>query len=182
MIYLASIDILHSKCLETHLRSFPPHTAPAGYTCPTCSTPVSFQHLLFPIVDLILTHSLQTQRSQIYYHVSSLQMIERAQTSRVLWMGELLITWNGFPLESFPVTIFCPLDALKRYQWRPWKALCVCVCVCDTDGQLILGAHMCQDSNCVWSFYQYGVSALENRTCSASAQVKLRLFDQNGII
>ncbi|CAM6129562.1 unnamed protein product [Calypogeia fissa] len=37
---LGCFHILHSGCLEKHLRSFPPHTAPAGYTCPTCTTPI----------------------------------------------------------------------------------------------------------------------------------------------
>ncbi|KAL3698499.1 hypothetical protein R1sor_012575 [Riccia sorocarpa] len=37
---LGCFHILHSHCLETHLRSFPPHTAPAGYVCPSCSTPI----------------------------------------------------------------------------------------------------------------------------------------------
>ncbi|KAL2645214.1 hypothetical protein R1flu_012801 [Riccia fluitans] len=37
---LGCFHILHSHCLETHLRSFPPHTAPAGYVCPLCSTPI----------------------------------------------------------------------------------------------------------------------------------------------
>ncbi|BBN03483.1 hypothetical protein MPTK1_2g23850 [Marchantia polymorpha subsp. ruderalis] len=37
---LGCFHILHSHCLEAHLRSFPPHTAPAGYVCPSCSTPI----------------------------------------------------------------------------------------------------------------------------------------------
>ncbi|CAM6051890.1 unnamed protein product [Sphagnum compactum] len=37
---LGCLHILHSSCLQSHLQSFPPHTAPAGYVCPTCSTSV----------------------------------------------------------------------------------------------------------------------------------------------
>lgn len=33
-------DVLHVDCLEKHLESFPPYTAPAGFVCPTCSVPL----------------------------------------------------------------------------------------------------------------------------------------------
>ncbi|KAF6135711.1 hypothetical protein GIB67_028282 [Kingdonia uniflora] len=37
---LGCLDVLHTSCLVSHLQSFPPHTAPAGYTCPSCSTSI----------------------------------------------------------------------------------------------------------------------------------------------
>ena len=37
---LECADVIHSDCLVSHVKSFPPQTAPAGYVCPACSTPV----------------------------------------------------------------------------------------------------------------------------------------------
>lgn len=37
---LGCLHVFHLSCFSKHLQSFPPHTAPAGYTCPVCSTPV----------------------------------------------------------------------------------------------------------------------------------------------
>lgn len=37
---LGCLHVVHTHCLVSHLQSFPPHTAPAGYVCPGCSTPV----------------------------------------------------------------------------------------------------------------------------------------------
>ncbi|MCO5570308.1 hypothetical protein L7F22_024026 [Adiantum nelumboides] len=37
---LGCLHIFHLPCLSKHLQSLPPHTAPAGFTCPVCSTPV----------------------------------------------------------------------------------------------------------------------------------------------
>ncbi|KAJ7539078.1 hypothetical protein O6H91_11G076300 [Diphasiastrum complanatum] len=37
---LGCLHILHISCLELHLKSFPSHTAPAGYVCPGCSVPI----------------------------------------------------------------------------------------------------------------------------------------------
>jgi len=34
------IDVMHTKCLISHIQSFPTQTAPAGYVCPSCSTPI----------------------------------------------------------------------------------------------------------------------------------------------
>jgi len=36
------IDVMHTKCLISHIQSFPTQTAPAGYVCPSCSTPVNW--------------------------------------------------------------------------------------------------------------------------------------------
>ncbi|XP_059652994.1 uncharacterized protein LOC132300079 [Cornus florida] len=37
---LGCLHIIHTNCLVSHIKSFPPHTAPAGYVCPDCSTSV----------------------------------------------------------------------------------------------------------------------------------------------
>ncbi|GAV90491.1 hypothetical protein CFOL_v3_33900 [Cephalotus follicularis] len=36
-IRLGCLHVIHSNCLVSHIKSFPPHTAPAGYVCPMCS-------------------------------------------------------------------------------------------------------------------------------------------------
>ncbi|XP_057846773.2 uncharacterized protein LOC131056460 isoform X1 [Cryptomeria japonica] len=37
---LGCLHVVHTHCMVSHLESFPPHTAPAGYVCPACSSPV----------------------------------------------------------------------------------------------------------------------------------------------
>ncbi|XP_010272385.1 PREDICTED: zinc finger protein-like 1 homolog isoform X2 [Nelumbo nucifera] len=37
---LGCLHVIHTKCLVSHIKSFPPHTAPAGYVCPMCSTSI----------------------------------------------------------------------------------------------------------------------------------------------
>ncbi|XP_030475532.2 uncharacterized protein LOC115692722 [Syzygium oleosum] len=37
---LGCLHVIHTNCLVSYVQSFPPHTAPAGYTCPACSTPI----------------------------------------------------------------------------------------------------------------------------------------------
>ncbi|GKV19830.1 hypothetical protein SLEP1_g30042 [Rubroshorea leprosula] len=37
---LGCLHVLHTNCLVSHVKSFPPHTAPAGYVCPSCSAPI----------------------------------------------------------------------------------------------------------------------------------------------
>ncbi|KAF7113431.1 hypothetical protein RHSIM_RhsimUnG0124800 [Rhododendron simsii] len=37
---LGCLHIMHTNCLVSHIKGFPPHTAPAGYSCPACSTPI----------------------------------------------------------------------------------------------------------------------------------------------
>ncbi|XP_016691613.2 zinc finger protein-like 1 isoform X2 [Gossypium hirsutum] len=34
---LGCLHVIHTTCLVSHIKSFPPHTAPAGYVCPSCS-------------------------------------------------------------------------------------------------------------------------------------------------
>ncbi|KAM1152230.1 hypothetical protein ACFX15_034216 [Malus domestica] len=37
---LGCLHVIHTSCLVSHIKSFPSHTAPAGYVCPTCSTSI----------------------------------------------------------------------------------------------------------------------------------------------
>ncbi|XP_044507276.1 zinc finger protein-like 1 homolog [Mangifera indica] len=37
---LGCLHVIHTSCLASHIKSFPPHTAPAGYVCPSCSTAI----------------------------------------------------------------------------------------------------------------------------------------------
>lgn len=37
---LGCLHIIHTSCLVSHIKSYPPHTAPAGYVCPQCSTSI----------------------------------------------------------------------------------------------------------------------------------------------
>lgn len=37
---LGCLHIMHTNCLVSHIKGFPPHTAPAGYACPACSIPI----------------------------------------------------------------------------------------------------------------------------------------------
>ncbi|CAF2139321.1 unnamed protein product [Rotaria magnacalcarata] len=46
-IRLVCYDLFHWSCFNEYFRSFPNHTAPDGYTCPTCHTCV------FPLANLV---------------------------------------------------------------------------------------------------------------------------------
>lgn len=37
---LGCLHVIHTSCLVSHIKSFPPHTAPAGYVCPSCSSSI----------------------------------------------------------------------------------------------------------------------------------------------
>lgn len=37
---LGCLHLIHTSCLVSHIQSFPPQTAPAGYMCPACPTPI----------------------------------------------------------------------------------------------------------------------------------------------
>ncbi|XP_062205735.1 uncharacterized protein LOC133907679 isoform X2 [Phragmites australis] len=39
-IRMGCLHVMHTKCLISHIQSFPAQTAPAGYVCPSCSTPI----------------------------------------------------------------------------------------------------------------------------------------------
>ncbi|KAF2536640.1 hypothetical protein F2Q68_00019174 [Brassica cretica] len=40
---LGCLHAIHTSCLVSLIKSFPPHTAPAGYICPSCSTPIKVE-------------------------------------------------------------------------------------------------------------------------------------------
>jgi len=51
-VRLVCYHLYHWACLDTHYRSLPPNTAPAGYTCPTCIQPVfPPDNLVSPVAD-----------------------------------------------------------------------------------------------------------------------------------
>jgi len=51
-VRLVCYHTYHWACLDTHCRSLPPSTAPAGYTCPQCSSPVfPPDNLVSPVAD-----------------------------------------------------------------------------------------------------------------------------------
>ncbi|CAA7399405.1 unnamed protein product [Spirodela intermedia] len=37
---LGCLHVIHTKCLVSHIQTFPPQTAPAEYICPECSSPI----------------------------------------------------------------------------------------------------------------------------------------------
>ena len=51
-IRLICYDLFHWSCLNEYFRSFPNHTAPDGYTCPTCHTCIfPPPNLVSPVAD-----------------------------------------------------------------------------------------------------------------------------------
>ncbi|KAK6143608.1 hypothetical protein DH2020_023956 [Rehmannia glutinosa] len=38
--WAACVYVIHTNCFVSHVKSFPVHTAPAGYICPACSTSI----------------------------------------------------------------------------------------------------------------------------------------------
>eukprot|EP01134_Creolimax_fragrantissima_P000773 CFRG0773T1 len=40
LVRLTCYDVFHWECLDSHCRTLPPTTAPAGYVCPTCTTQI----------------------------------------------------------------------------------------------------------------------------------------------
>ena len=51
-IRLTCYDLFHWSCLDEYFRSFPSHTAPDGYTCPTCHASIfPPSNLVSPVAD-----------------------------------------------------------------------------------------------------------------------------------
>jgi len=51
-VRLVCYHLFHWVCLERHCRALPPSTAPAGYTCPCCSSPIfPPDNLVSPVAD-----------------------------------------------------------------------------------------------------------------------------------
>ncbi|KAK1276629.1 hypothetical protein QJS04_geneDACA001606 [Acorus gramineus] len=40
MTRLGCLHLIHTNCLVSHIQSYPPQTAPTGYACPSCSSPI----------------------------------------------------------------------------------------------------------------------------------------------
>jgi len=40
VLRLVCLDLFHPECVDVYAASLPPHTAKAGYLCPTCSKPI----------------------------------------------------------------------------------------------------------------------------------------------
>ncbi|EGF84067.1 hypothetical protein BATDEDRAFT_34065 [Batrachochytrium dendrobatidis JAM81] len=40
VIRLSCLDLFHVECVNEHCNALPSHTAPAGYACPSCKTPI----------------------------------------------------------------------------------------------------------------------------------------------
>jgi len=56
-VRLVCYHLYHWVCLEQHCRSLPPSTAPAGYTCPACSSPIfPPDNLVSPVADQLRRH------------------------------------------------------------------------------------------------------------------------------
>lgn len=46
------LDVFHIKCLDEYCRQYPANTAPAGFVCPTCSSPIfPAANLVSPVAD-----------------------------------------------------------------------------------------------------------------------------------
>nr|CAG4643405.1 EOG090X0ASS [Ilyocryptus agilis] len=53
-VRLICYHVFHFKCLDTHCRQYPVNTAPAGYVCPTCSSPIfPASNLVSPVADVL---------------------------------------------------------------------------------------------------------------------------------
>jgi len=55
-IRLTCLDLFHPSCLDAHAATFPPHTAQAGYTCPTCSKSIIPTDLSTPLAKNLCDH------------------------------------------------------------------------------------------------------------------------------
>ncbi|PIN19759.1 hypothetical protein CDL12_07549 [Handroanthus impetiginosus] len=75
---LSCLHVIHTNCLVSHIKTFPLHTAPAGYICPACSTSLlqiwppksvkdsgsrlhsELKEAILQVIYLVLGHSLYT--------------------------------------------------------------------------------------------------------------------------
>ncbi|KAJ0591358.1 putative chromatin regulator PHD family [Helianthus annuus] len=48
------IYVIHTGCLVSNIKSYPPHTAPSGYVCPACSTPVRLNCTHIQLDDVLI--------------------------------------------------------------------------------------------------------------------------------
>lgn len=51
---LICYHVLHSRCLDAYCKQYPINTAPAGYACPACSSPIfPASNLVSPVADVL---------------------------------------------------------------------------------------------------------------------------------
>lgn len=47
-------DVFHWECVDAYARNFPPNTAPAGYTCPSCNTSIfPSSNMISPVAETL---------------------------------------------------------------------------------------------------------------------------------
>ncbi|KAL6043851.1 Zinc finger protein-like 1, variant 2 [Balamuthia mandrillaris] len=59
VLRLLCLDMFHPECIDVHAASFPPNTAQAGFTCPSCPKgiiPSSSADLSSPLAQQLLRH------------------------------------------------------------------------------------------------------------------------------
>ncbi|XP_073396110.1 uncharacterized protein [Physcomitrium patens] len=62
---LGCLHNFHTNCLQVHLENFPPHTAPAGFVCPSCPTAVWPPNKYFKESGSALYNSLREFITQV---------------------------------------------------------------------------------------------------------------------
>ena len=108
-IRLICYDLFHWTCLNEYFRSFPNHTAPAGYTCPTCRTCVfPPENLVSPVADHLRTKLTQADWANRFLILSydSLPVTEQEQSSMLTETeknGYVIV--NTTPTNSDPVRV-----------------------------------------------------------------------------
>ena len=87
-------DVFHWNCLNTYCRQMPGYTAPAGYTCPTCS------YCIFPPSNLSspIGEALRAQLGQVNW--------ARAGLGLPLVSKHSCIFNHTFPNFPVPMTIY----------------------------------------------------------------------------
>ncbi|XP_071507391.1 zinc finger protein-like 1 homolog [Diadema antillarum] len=54
VVRLLCYDVFHWECLDAYARKFPPNTAPAGYTCPTCNASIfPSSNMISPVAETL---------------------------------------------------------------------------------------------------------------------------------
>ncbi|UYV80988.1 ZFPL1 [Cordylochernes scorpioides] len=54
LIVVGVVDVFHWSCLDNYARRLPAHTAPAGYSCPTCQAPMfPPSNMVSPVADVL---------------------------------------------------------------------------------------------------------------------------------
>jgi hypothetical protein len=66
IVFWILIDVMHTKCLMSHIQNFPTQTAPAGYVCASCSSPVSLTQSPSACMDLYISIAATLRISQLF--------------------------------------------------------------------------------------------------------------------